>query len=244
MLLFLGSFGPKSYKYHSQFSVPTAATIAFGLCLLDVPLRLAGQAWECDLETGVWIINPSSSGPKLRWQKGSSQETKANLTLEGLSALFLSAQFDKLQHTDATMKPLPQSWHLPVTAPQGYSLLLSQNLEKLQTRDLNYSGLSDLVLICLRTAEKPLGLTASERRLTVPKDFCYWQADSSSSSNFSSYTGCGPGEPRRQCLCQTCSPRLWVWVPAEWDSGLSLLPQAQVLAVSCNLEEKLTATIY
>ena len=62
---------------------------------------------------------------------------------------------------------------IPVTAPQGYLLLLSQHLEKLRTRDLNYSGPSVLVLILLRTAEKPLGLTASERRLTVLKDVCY-----------------------------------------------------------------------
>ena len=83
-MLFLGSFQLKPYKYHSQFSVPKGATIAFGLCLLDVPLRPAGLAWESDLETGVWIINPPSSDPQFRWRKGTSQETEANLTMEGL----------------------------------------------------------------------------------------------------------------------------------------------------------------
>lgn len=36
-------------------------------------------------------------------------------------------------------------------------------------RDLNDSGFPDFVLIFLRTAEKPLGLTDSARRLTIPK---------------------------------------------------------------------------
>lgn len=91
MLLFLGSFQLKTCKYHVQFSVPEGATRALGLCLLDVPLRPAGPAWEWDLGTGVQIINPSSSDPKLRWQKESSQGTEGNLTMKGLNELFLNS---------------------------------------------------------------------------------------------------------------------------------------------------------
>lgn len=79
---FLGHFSSDSTNT-TQFSVPTGATIAFGLCLLDAPLRPAGRAWECDL--GLLILPPRTL--KLDGKKGSSQETKANLTLEGLSAL-------------------------------------------------------------------------------------------------------------------------------------------------------------
>lgn len=85
MLLFLMSFQLTPYKYHSQFSVSKGATLALDLCLLDVPLRLAGLAWECDFDTRVWIINPSSLNLMIERDLVS---TERNLTMKDLSELF------------------------------------------------------------------------------------------------------------------------------------------------------------
>lgn len=76
----------------TQFSVPKGATVEeedLGLCFLDAPLRLAGLAWDVTLilEFGLLILPPLTLN--LGCRKGPSQGTEGNLTMKGLSKLFV-----------------------------------------------------------------------------------------------------------------------------------------------------------